>query len=189
MEPMLGATSGPPGCSVHPSLCQTTAPCSVALHSTGSNPEPNPRPPGSKWFDSYLPLCPHTTPPSYSTPVSSNTLSLGTLIFERQAPSYHLLSSKAISLERLSLAIQSSTSFSYLSYSGHLLQPDIVSTVQHPTLAWEPLTSGTSSSCSWLCPQHPEECLTWVGWGGVCYILDQVAREASEETASDPEPE
>lgn len=99
-------------------------------------------------------------------------LSSGALIFERQAPSSHELSSKASSLERASLTIQSSTSFSYLFPSGHLLPADIVSTVQHPALACELPDVRSLLSLLPAVTSAPRSVWAGVGGGEGCYMLD-----------------
>lgn len=116
---------------------------------------------------------------SYSTPGSSNTPSLEPLVFQRRAPSYHSLSSEAISLERPSLTVQSSTSLSYLFSSGHLSLPNIVVvTVQHRTLVCEP-PDIRSLLVLLLAVSSAPRIVSDMGGGGCCCTLDWVAKEAS----------
>lgn len=98
--------------------------------------------------------------------------SSGALIFERQAPSCHVVSSKASSLERALLTIQSSTSFSYLFPSGHLSPPAIVSTVQRPALACEPPDVRSLLSLLPAVTSAPRSVWARVGGGEGCYMLD-----------------
>ena len=83
-----------------------------------------------------------------------------------------MLRSKASSLERASLTIQSSTSFSYLFPSGHLSLPDVVSTVQHRTLACEPPDVRSPLSLLLAVTSAPRSVWAWVEGGEGGYMLD-----------------
>lgn len=83
-----------------------------------------------------------------------------------------MLRSKASSLERALLTIQSSTSFSYLFPSGHLSPPDVLSTVQHRALACEPPDVRSPLSLLLAVTSAPRIVWAWVEGGEGGYMLD-----------------